>query len=176
MPALHHVLQLVFHVVAKIVEAELVVGAVGHVGGVGLPALRRIEAMHDDADAQAQELIDAAHPLRVAAGQVVVDGDDVHALAGERVQIDGEGGDKRLALAGLHLGDRAFVQHHAADELHVEMALAERALGGFTNSCEGFRQEVVQSRVPSAIFWRNASVFAFSSVVAQRRDIRAPGR
>ena len=40
-PALHHVLQVVLHVVAQIVEAEFVVGAVGDVGGVGLAALRR---------------------------------------------------------------------------------------------------------------------------------------
>ena len=54
-PALHHVLEVVLHVVAQVVEAELVVGAVGHVGGVGLAALRRIETVHDDADGEAEE-------------------------------------------------------------------------------------------------------------------------
>ena len=40
--ALHHRLAVVFHVVAQIVEAELVVGGVGDVGGVGgACALRR---------------------------------------------------------------------------------------------------------------------------------------
>ena len=38
--ALHHLGGRVFHVVAQIVEAELVVGAVGHVGSVFLPPLR----------------------------------------------------------------------------------------------------------------------------------------
>ena len=41
MAALHHVLEPVLHVVAQIVEAELVVGAVGDVAGVGCLALRR---------------------------------------------------------------------------------------------------------------------------------------
>ena len=100
--------------------------------------------MHDDADGEPEELVDAAHPFRVAAGEVVVDRDDVHAAAGERVQIDGEGGDERLAFAGLHLGDGAFVQHHAADELHVEMALAERPLGRLAHRCEGWDQEIVE--------------------------------
>ena len=58
----------------------------------------------------------------------------------KRVQIDGEGGDQGLAFAGLHLGDRAVVQHHAADELDVEVALAERTLGGFAHRREGLRQ------------------------------------
>ena len=100
--------------------------------------------MHDDADGQPEEPVDAAHPFRVAAGEIVVDGDDVDALAGERVQVDGEGGDERLAFAGLHLGDRALVQHHAADELHVEMALAERSLGGLAHRREGRHENVVE--------------------------------
>ena len=62
----------------------------------------------------------------------------------ERVQIDGQRGDQRLAFAGLHFGDPALVQHHAADQLHVEMALAQRALGGLAHGGEGFGQEVVE--------------------------------
>ena len=96
------------------------------------------------ADAQAQEAVDLPHPFAVALGEIVVDGDDMHAFAGQRVEIDGQGGDQRLAFAGLHFGDVAVVQHHAADQLHVEMALAEGALGGLAHHREGFRQEVVQ--------------------------------
>jgi hypothetical protein len=141
--ALHHLRHVVFHVVAQIVEAELVVGAVGDVGGVGLVALLVVEAVDDDADGHAEELVDLAHPLGVAAGEVIVDGDDVDALAGERVEIDRQRRDQRLAFAGAHLGDRAFVQHHAADQLDVEMALLERALGRFAHHREGRGEEVV---------------------------------
>ena len=120
--ALYVVLQVELHVVAQVVEAELVVLAVGHVGPVGLLALFVVELVDDAADGHAQELVDASHPLSVAAGEVVVHGDDVHALARDRVQHDGAGGDERLPLAGLHFGDLARVQHHAADHLHVVMA------------------------------------------------------
>ena len=142
--ALDHVLQAVLHVVAQVVEAELVVGAVGDVGGVLRALLVVVLAVHDDADLHAEEAVDLPHPVGVAAGQVVVHRDDVHALAGQRVEVDGQGGDQRLALAGLHLGDLAVVQHHAADQLHVEMPLAERALGGLAHHGEGLRQQVVQ--------------------------------
>ena len=107
--------------------------------------------MHDDADAEPQELVDPAHPLRVALGQVVVHRHDVHALAGERVEIDGERGDQRLALARLHLRDLALVQHHAADQLHVEMALAERALGRLAHGGEGRHQQVVECYTASQL-------------------------
>ena len=134
----------VLHVVAQIVEAELVVGAVGDVAVVGLLALLVVEPVHDDADGEAEEAVDLAHPFGVALGEVVVDGDDVHAAAGERVEIDRQRRDQRLAFAGLHLGDLAFVQDHAADQLHVEMALAERALGGLAHGGEGRHQNVVE--------------------------------
>ena len=36
------------------------------------------------------------------------------------------------------------MQHDAADHLHVEMALAEHALGGLAHGGEGFGQEIVE--------------------------------
>ncbi len=57
-PALDHVLQPVLHVVAQIVEAELVVGAVGDVAVVGGLALLVVEPVHDDADLEAEEIVD----------------------------------------------------------------------------------------------------------------------
>ena len=141
---LDHVLEPVLHVVAQIVEAVFVVGAVGDVAGIGRLALGIVEAVDDHAGGQAEEAVDLAHPAGVAAGEVIVDGDDVDALAGERIQVDRERCDQRLAFAGLHLGDVALVQHHAADQLNVEMALAERPLGGLAHRGEGGHQQVVQ--------------------------------
>ncbi len=145
-PALHHVLEPVFHIVAQIVEAELVVGAVGDVAVVLLLALGIVEAVDDDADREPEEFVDLPHPLGVALGEIVVDGDDVDAAAGERVEIDRERGDQRLAFAGLHLGNPALVQHHAADQLDVEVALAERALAGLAHGGECRHQDVVERR------------------------------
>ena len=85
-----------------------------------------------------------AHPLGVALGEVVVDGDDVHAAAGQRIEIDRQRRDQRLALAGLHLGDAAFVQDHAADQLHVEVPLTDRPLGRLAYGGEGRHQQVVE--------------------------------
>src|SRR5258707_426843 len=73
---LDHLLQAEFHVVAQIVEAELVVRAVGHVGAVLVAALVVLDPVHDAADAQAEEAVDLPHPFAVASRQVVVDGDD----------------------------------------------------------------------------------------------------
>ena len=143
-PALDVAGQLELHVVAEVVEAELVVGAVRDVAGVGALPLLVVQFVLDHADREAEEPVDAAHPLRVAPRQVVVHGDHVHAVAGERVQVRGQRRDKRLALAGLHLGDLAVVQHHAADELHVEMAHVQGAPARFPDHREGVHQHVVE--------------------------------
>ena len=142
--ALDLILELELHVVAQVVEAELVVGAVGDVGGVGLAALLVGEVVDDDADGEAEEAVDLAHPFGVALGEVVVDGDDVDAAAGEGIEIAGERGDEGLAFAGLHLGDLAGVEDHAADQLDVEVAHADGALAGFADDGEGFGQDGVE--------------------------------
>ena len=68
----------------------------------------------------------------------------MHAFARERVQIRRQGRDQGLALAGAHFRDLARVQDHAADELHVEMAHVEHALGRLAHDGKGFRQQIVQ--------------------------------
>src|SRR4051794_36587485 len=132
------------HVVAQVVEAELRVRPVRDVGGVGDVLV--LVALHvlQDSDLHAERVVDRRHPVGVAAGEVVVDRDHVHARAGQRVEDDGERRGERLALAGLHLGDVAAVQHHAADELHVEVAHAHRAPADLADDRERLRQEVVE--------------------------------
>ena len=142
--SLHLLVALVLHVVAQVIEAELVVGAVSHVGGISLAPLGFAEVGHDDADRQAEELVDPAHPFGVALGEIIVDSDDVDALALDGVEVSRQRGDEGLALAGLHLGNFAAVKHDAADQLHVEMPHAEDADRGLTHSGESFGQDVVE--------------------------------
>ena len=142
--ALHQVVDLPGHVVAQVVEAELVVRAVGDVGGVRLAPLGGRHLGQDHADGQAEEAVDAAHPLGVALGQVVVDRDQVHALAGERVEVGRQHRGEGLALTGLHLGDVAEVQRGAAHDLHVEVPLADGAHGRLAGHGERLGQQVVE--------------------------------
>ncbi len=144
MAALDHVLQPVLHVIAQIVEAVFVIGAVGDVARIGFLALSIVEAVHDHADGKPEEIIDLAHPFGVATGEIVVDGDDVDTLAGQRVEIDRQRRHQRLAFAGFHFGDVALMQHHAADQLNVEMALPEGALGAFAHGGERWNQQVIE--------------------------------
>ena len=132
------------HVVAQIVEAELVVRAVGDVAGVLLPAHRRGLTRHDRAHGQAEEPVHPAHPLGIAGGQVVVGGDHVHALAGEGVEVRREHTGQGLALTGLHLGDLAQVERRTAHELHAVVPLAQRAGRGLAHDGERLGQQRVE--------------------------------
>jgi hypothetical protein len=132
------------HVVAQIVKAELGVGPVGDVSGVG--SLLLVVGLHvlQDPDRDTEEVIQRLHPQRVASGQIVVDGDDVNAATSEGVEHDGGGCRQRLALAGAHLGDGAVVEHHAADQLHVEVPHAHRPARRLAHEGEGLGQQIVQ--------------------------------
>ncbi len=143
-PELHHVRDGIFHVVAEIVEAELVVRAIGDVAAIGGAALAVVEFVKDAADGEAEESVDLSHPLGVAPGEVVVHGHNMHAPARQRIEIGGQRRNQRLALAGFHLGDTAGMEHHAADKLHVEMALAQRPARGFPHGGKRLGQERVE--------------------------------
>ena len=82
--------------------------------------------------------------VRLVFGEVVVDGDDVDALAGEGVEVGRSSGHQGLAFTGLHFGDVAQVQGGAAHQLDIEVAHAEGAGRRFTDGGEGLRQQIVQ--------------------------------
>ena len=144
MAALDDVVERDRHVVAQVVEAELGVRAVRDVGVVR--RLAEIERHHvlDEADGHPEPVEDAAVPLGVALGEVVVDSDEVDADAGERVQVERRGGDERLALTGLHLGDVALVEDDAAHHLHVEHPLLRLAPARLAHGGEGLEDELVE--------------------------------
>jgi hypothetical protein len=116
-----------FHVVAQVIEAELVVGAVGDVAGVLGLALLAVHVGLDGADRQAQPPEDRAVPVAVAADEVVVDADDVDLVPRQGVQVRRQRGHQRLAFAGREFGDAAVVQDHRPYDLHVVRAHAVEA-------------------------------------------------
>ncbi len=100
--------------------------------------------MDDAADAEAEKAIDLAHPFGVAVRQIVVDGDDVDAVAGQRIQINRQGRDQGFAFAGLHFGDHAAMQHDPAHQLHVEMALSQGALCRLAHRGKRLDKQIVE--------------------------------
>ena len=167
-PTLHAIGVVKLHVVAQVVETELVVGAVGDVGAIRGAALGVIQIVHNHADGQPQELVDLAHPLGIAFGQVVIDRHHVHAMACQRIQVAGQGRYQGLAFAGLHFGDLALVQHHAADQLHVKVPHLQYPPASLAHHREGFGQNLVQHH----FFFRYA-LFGVVDAIQPRGDAGA---
>ena len=136
--------------------------------------LRRLEVVLDHADRQAEKLVERAHPLGVAFGQVVVDRNQVDAAAEQRVGVDGQRGDQRLAFARLHFGDLAFVQDLTAHDLDVEVPHAKRALTGFAANCERLGQHVVE-RLAGRETFLELDGFRTNRFVGKRGDRRFEG-
>ena len=68
------------------------------------------------------------------------------ALARKGIEIDGKRRRQRFAFARAHFSNLAVIEHHAADQLHVEVTHAEHAPGSFAHHGEGFRQKLVGRR------------------------------
>ncbi len=162
---LRSALEVDHEVVAQEVEAELVVRAVGDLRLVRLVAGDRAQVAEpligrgvvgveqegrvvlDAADAHAKAPEHLADPLRVALGEVVVRRDDVDPSPGQAIEVGGQGRHEGLSLAGLHLGDLAPMQDHAAHQLDVVMALPEGAPHRLADRGEGLRQDRIERHV-----------------------------
>ena len=125
-------------VVAQIIEPELVIGNVGDVGGICFALLYRAQVVveyfektfhislgvffllnmrlvvtirtraRDDADREAEIVIDLSHPSTIATSKRIIHGDNLYTLPCERVEGRRKCRDERLAFAGAHLGDCAL--------------------------------------------------------------------
>ena len=144
-------------VVAEVVEAELARGAVGDVAAVHFPAQIGRHLLLDAAEADAEEGIKVAHPLRVAPGEVVVDRHELGVPARQGIEVERQRRDQRLALARGHLRDLALMEGDPADQLDVEMdhvpgqlvladqdLPAKEAAGAIFDRGEGFGQDLVE--------------------------------
>src|SRR5690606_9696590 len=119
MPALNDTRRVSCGVVTQVVKAKLGGRAVGDIGLVAFLPQRgppvyealvlqvpaRIDIagvvdggfllLADHGGAQAQQVVDRAHPATVTAGEVVVDRDEVDATPGQRIEVHRQGGDER---------------------------------------------------------------------------------
>ena len=100
--------------------------------------------MHDDAHGHTEEAENAADVLALELRQVIVDGDDVHAVAGQGIEVCRHGRRQRLAFAGLHFRNAALMQHDAAHHLHAELALARHAIGCLAHNGISLRQQLIE--------------------------------
>ncbi len=137
------------HVVAQVVKAEFVVGAIRDIGGVSRLLFVMLHLRQIDAGGQSQPAVQLAHPVSIALRQVIIDGDDMHALPRQGIQVDSERRHERLAFTGAHFSDLAVVQHHTANQLDVEVAHFQHTPAGFATHSEYFRQNIVQRRAVS---------------------------
>ena len=148
MATLHALACLRNHVVTQVVEAELAVGTVGDVSRIGRFLAIEPHAVLQAANAHAQTLVDPAHPLAVALGEVIVHGNDVDSPTCDGIEIRRERSNERLAFASLHLGDHAPVQGDATHDLLIEVTHPLRPLRSLPHGGEGLGEQLVEGLAP----------------------------
>ena len=126
------------HVIAQIIKAVFIVCSVGDIRCVGLLLCHLIHAGDTDAGGHAQEVIQTPHPLSITCCQIIIDCDHVHTFAGQGIEVRRQCCHQCFTFTGLHLGNFAAVQNHAADQLHIKMAHAQYAATGLSYRSKSF--------------------------------------
>ena len=133
------------HVVAKVIETKFVVRSVSDVARISSLLCISRHPRLDCVDCQSKVHVKRRHPFHVTTRQVIIDGDDVDALAFKCVQVRRQRGNKRLTFTGHHFSDTAKVQHHAADQLYVVMTHAHMPLAALATNREGILKNVIKT-------------------------------
>ncbi len=162
MPTLYHIFGTDDHVVTQVIKAHFVVCAIGHVGGVGFSALCVVHVMQDHTHRHAHETKDVFHPFALEFGKVIIDGDDVHAVACKGVEVGGQGCGMRFAFTCFHLRNAPLMKADTAHDLHGEEFLAIHAPHGFAKGGEGIGEDVIEG------FALLQAFFEFGGFVLQR--------
>ena len=103
--------------------------------------------------------------------EVIVDGNDVNAVACEGVEVDRQRRDQGFTLTRLHFGNHAAMQDDAAHQLHVEVALTQRALSRLAHRREGIGQQIVELRPIRELLPELSRAFT-QFVIRQRNELR----
>lgn len=104
--------------------------------------------------------------MAIAAGQVIVDGNQVCAIPRQRIQVEGRNCYERFPFAGGHFGDLALVKDDATHELdvvgdhvpndlvtsdRVRVAAFCKAAADFFEESKGFGKDLIQQRVDGGV-------------------------
>ena len=136
--ALYFIVLIGHHIVAQVVEAEFIVGTVGDVGAISVLAVELFHIADNYAHRQTEEIIQRLHGGGITGGQIVVHGNHVYTFAGQSVQVNRQCSHQSFTFTSAHLGDFAVMQHHTADQLHVEMAHTQNATRSFAANGKRF--------------------------------------
>ena len=110
------------HIIAQIVKAKFVIGAVGNVRVIGVASCSGIGLMQvNTIHAHAVEFKNRGHPGTVPFGQIIVYGDQVYPMTCQSVEVDRQGSDQGFSLTRLHFSDLALMQCDSTDKLNVVM-------------------------------------------------------
>ena len=88
--------------------------------------------------------MDLTHPLGISFCQVIIDRNDMNALAVQCIQVGRKGGYQCLTFTSLHLRNTSLMQNNAADQLNPIMTHTKNSVCRLTNNRKGFNQQIIQ--------------------------------
>ena len=109
------------HIVAQVVESELIIRAIGNIAFVGLFPLRIIHPVDNDSHTESQGVINYTHPVGIPLCQVIVDRNQVNPPTRQGIQIERECCGKSLSLTGFHFSNFPVVKNHSSDKLCIKV-------------------------------------------------------
>ena len=132
------------HVVPQVIETKLIVGAVCNVRRISSLLIAMVHLRQNHSNTNTKELVYPPHPFCIPLGEIIVDRNEVNAVACQCIEIYGQSRHQCLTFACSHFGNSAVMQYHASDQLHIEMTHVQNTFAGLAHDREGFRQKSIE--------------------------------
>ena len=129
-----------YHVVAQVIEAELIVRAIHDVCLITEEAFPFSKRSDNQTCGQSKERVEFSHLFPIATCEVIIDRNNMNLVAVNRVVYRRTSRDERFSFACLHLSDATVVQVQPAEQLYVIMAQSENALRCLADDSKDIRE------------------------------------
>ena len=133
-----------YHIVTEVIESEFVVGSVCNIAVISLTSLVIVEAVENTADCESEPAKNLSHFLCLSLSEVVVNGNNVNALAGKCVKVRCNAGNESFTFTCSHFGDSSLMKNDSADELNGIGLLFKDTPCSLADCCESLRKDSVK--------------------------------
>ena len=120
MLTLNQIFRVSSHIVTQIIETEFIVRTKGNISQISFTTGIGVRLMLiDTINTQSVELVQRSHPLGVTFRQVIVHGNHMHTVSGQRIQEYRQGSHQRFTFTGCHFGNFTFMKYHTTKQLYI---------------------------------------------------------
>ena len=132
------------HVIPEIIKSKFVIGYICDIRIICLTSLIAIHTIKDNSDRKSEEFMYLAHPLGITLGKIIINRNNMYALAFQCIKICRKKTCLCLTFTGSHLCDSSLMENNTTHKLHSVMFCMKHSSRCLPYKCICFYKKVIK--------------------------------